>query len=461
MASELSGSRANGRTPRLPRAPEPVYHARILVPPMNTLRLGRSLGSLCLLGVVCLPACGRDSILSPAADGGWDGRIGGYDGPFGEGGVLDAPADAGDVPADGDLADLTVELRPAMGPPLPVGRSMRWLAVVAVGPSLRDLTFDPLLTFRTDNPRVATVSARGSEVRGVSPGETILRAQHPTFGTAEAVVRVTATPVARIDVAPSAVRLALGGHQQLVARAVYTDDSQADITEAAQWSTTDQRVVRVGTGLTPAGGLQAVTPGMVTVTAQFAGARREIPVTVGGGGDSDLLISPMNLAQPLGEIARFQAIWRQPGGLVADVSSSAFWSVGNESIAGPLGNGRFRCQSLATTIVRAAYMNQEAEATLRCGMGEPSPVSELRLLSANGPMWVGVSYQLAVTALFADGTPPLDLTGNREVTYSVSDPQVASLSPTGILLGLSPGMVGVSATYRGAVAMQGYVLVAR
>ena len=88
-------------------------------------------------------------------------------------------------------------------------------------------------------------------------------------------------------------------------------------------------------------------------------------------------------------------------------------------------------------------------------------MSELRLLSANGPLWVGVSYQLAVTALFSDGTPPLDLTGNREVTYSVSDPQVASLSPTGILLGLSPGMVVVSATYRGAVAMQGYVLVAR
>jgi uncharacterized protein YjdB len=439
------------------------------------------------LGLVLPTACGRDALLAPggldasAAAGGRGGGTGASSGQGGgaggRGGAGGGGADAGDAgAAEVRPGEFPLVVLPDLPPALPVGKSFRFRALVKLGPtdaSWRDLAADPLLIWAIDDSSIAEITPKNGRVTGGHAGKTVVRASHPTFGLAQAPLVVTTSALARVSVQaaqPGPLALMIGQTQLLTATATYGDGSSADVTQAATWATADQRVVLVENSLPPIGQVTGQATGSTTISADFAGVRAEIAAVVSGTAPPTLSVAPISASQIVGATARFNAIFRQATAPNSDVSAVATWTSSDPAVAMWLGpSGQFRCLAVGTTTVSASYKDLTASAPLSCTMGAPT-LRELRLsLPNNGPLIVGVSYGLGLEAIASDGMAT-QVSDGKLVSWSSSDLHIATIdgnpavpSPTFIatLIGLGPGVVTVTATFRGVSISQDYTFIAR
>src|SRR5471032_1971761 len=137
----------------------------------------------------------------------------------------------------------------------------RQLAVIGTytDASTQDLTAGS--TFVSATPASATVSARGL-VTGVALGTSVVTATSNGM-SASTTVTVPSATLTSIAVTPANPTVLIGGQQQFVATATYSDNSTALVTGSAAWSATTPAI---GT-ITTVGMATGVTVGTTTVTA--------------------------------------------------------------------------------------------------------------------------------------------------------------------------------------------------
>jgi uncharacterized protein YjdB len=423
------------------------------------------------LVTLCWLGCGRDPLIDgPGVISGRGGTgAGGAGGGAGGGGVAardgapagqsnDGGADRRDPTPDFRPGEVAIAILPGSAPPLPIGQSLQLRALVDLG-GLRDITLDPELVWRVEDPAIAQVAERSGRLTAMAAGTTTVHASHPGLGTGNVQVAVTAAAVRELRVSPEQVQLAVGQNEQLQARARYADGTEVEITEAARWLSADQRIVRVGTGVEPIGRIIGVLMGETVVSAEFAGVRSQTAVLVSGGDGPTLSVNPTTGRGMLGATVTFQAFARRAAGAAIDVSMQSGWSSSAPGLAASLGAGRFRCTTAGSVTVTATYFSATSTATLECG-GGPVQIQELRLTSANSDFFVGLTYRLSVQAFFADGSPPRELM-NNQLRWSSSDPAVAGVDAAGLLSARAPGTVVVSATFGSVTGQETYTIKTR
>jgi hypothetical protein len=417
--------------------------------------------------------CGRDPLAegpggATVGTGGNGGRPGGGDETPGAGGAGGRDAGAGTA-LDADRREAGLDFRPGEvaivilpgdGPPLPVGQNLQLRAVVDLGAGARDITQDADLVWRVDDARIAQVAERSGRLTATAPGQTTVHALHPLLGLGSAPVAVTEAQVRQLTIAPVQVRLNVGQSEQLQARASYQDGSEADVTSAARWLSGDQRFVKVGTGLEPAGRVTGLRSGQTVVSAEFAGIRSEAPILVSGDDVTTLAISPASARGMVGVMVVFQSFARRTGGAAIDVSGQSAWASSAPAVAASMGGGRFRCSSAGRVTVTATHFSIVATATLECGTG-PMQIQELRLTSANSDFFAGLSYRLSVQAFYADGSPPRELMNNQVRWLVTAGAENASVDAAGVLFARMAGTVTVSATFGDVTGQETYTIKSR
>jgi trimeric autotransporter adhesin len=434
---------------------------------MNAPRCA-ALGLVWLTLVGLTPGCGRDpldgagtlagrggTVTGGVGGGGEEGGAGGAGGRDGGApmGRTDAGTDRREGAPDFRPGEVSIQIVPGDGPPLPAGQSIQLRALIDLG-GLRDITLDAELVWRVDDPAVAQVAERSGRLTAVAAGTTTVHASHPALGRGSAPVQVTSAAVRTLMVAPGQVQLTVGQSEQLHARALYGDGTEADVTAAARWLSSDQRIVRVGTGLEPVGLVTSVRTGETMVTAEFAGARAQSAVLVSGGEGTVLSVTPMTGRGMAGATVTFQAFARR-GGAAVDVTNQAGWA-SSAAAATSLGNGRFRCNVAGAITVTATYFGMNATAALECG-GGAMEIEELRLTSANSDFFVGLTYRLSAQAFFTDGSPPRELM-NNQLRWMSSDSAVATVDGGGILTARAPGTVVISASFGTVTGQETYTI---
>jgi trimeric autotransporter adhesin len=415
--------------------------------------------------------CGRDPLLEPGlmggrgapGAGGASGTGAGSGASAGRGGgsggrPTDGGADRRDPTPDFRPGEVAIVIVPGNAPPLPIGQSLQLRALVDLG-GLRDITRDPELVWRVEDPGIALVAERSGRLTAVAAGTTTVHASHAGLGAGSAQVAVTAVAVRELQVSPDQVQLAVGQNEQLQARAVYLDGTEAEVTEAAGWLSSDQRIVRVGTGVEPIGRVIGALMGETVVSAEFAGKRSQVAILVSGGDGPTLSVAPTTGRGMVGATVAFQAFARRAAGAAIDVSMQSSWSSSGPSVAASLGGGRFRCTTAGSVTVTASYFSASSAASLECG-GGPAQVQELRLTSANSDFFVGLTYRLSVQAFFADGSPPRELM-NNQVRWTSSDQAVAGIDAAGLLSARAAGQVVISATLGNVTGQETYTIKAR
>lgn len=167
------------------------------------------------------------------------------------------------------------------------------------------------ITWTAVNPDVASVSANGL-VTALAVGTTSIRATSEGQ-TAEAEIKVTAAPVAMVEV--SAAALALEEGEPRTVTAIARDAAGRELVgRTFTWLTENPTVATVdGTGR-----ITALRVGTTRVTATTAGTTAAIQVTVRAAAVASVLVQPRTTVLEIGEMRQMSVIVRDARGAILE-----------------------------------------------------------------------------------------------------------------------------------------------
>jgi uncharacterized protein YjdB len=163
-----------------------------------------------------------------------------------------------------------------------------------------------------------------------------------------------------------------------------------------------------------------------------------------------ILINPADPTVPVGTTIQFNAVGYFNDESNRDISSQVAWSSSNPTVATIDANGLAKAISTGTTKIQATsgipptiVGGSVGSTTLTVG---PANLSSLSVSPSNPSLPAGVTQQLTAMAIYNDGTS-YDLTG--QVTWSSSDPSVATINSSGLATAITPGTTTLSIVFGG------------
>ena len=293
------------------------------------------------------------------------------------------------------------------------------------------------ITWSSSAPAVLEVSSTGEALaRGVG-GARVTAMVEGRSGTADVTVRPR--PVSSVEVLPSSVSLQVDDTVvlQAVARA---SDGSVLTGRIPTWTTGDPAVVTV----TPDGRAVAAGAGSTVVTAEVEGVRGGAVVNVRARivlAVATVRIEPAAAGLVVGDSLALLAIVTASDGTVLsgrDVS----WASSTPAVATVGPDGRVRALTPGTSVVTAQSEGIVGQAMISV---TPVPVASVQLDPASSTIFVAGTVQIQATLRAANGTV---LTG-RSVAWASDNPQIASVDNAGLVTGIQPGSVTISATAEG------------
>jgi trimeric autotransporter adhesin len=284
------------------------------------------------------------------------------------------------------------------------------------------------VTWASDNPAVATISAAGL-LTGIAPGNVTIIATSAAQASATARAQFVVTPPRSFSVRPDTVRL------NRTQTATITADLllEAGANRTIIWRTSNAGIANVS----QAGVITGVAPGTATITAlpqADTTLRRNITA----------VISPLVTSVTVTPTST-QLFINQPLPLVAAVVADAGanttvrWASANPAIASVNAQGVLTGVALGfTTITATSNQDSTRQAAVQVNVVR-RPV-QVTIVPGTIGLGVGVAIPVTVDVVADPGVP----TG---VTWAVANPAVATIDRnSGVLTGVSLGSTTITAT---------------
>ena len=296
---------------------------------------------------------------------------------------------------------------------------------------------DRRVFWSTQNPAVATVSEAGV-VTAVGPGNTQVAAN---AGGKSGVVAVTvgARPVSLVRVTPSASQILAGASTTLQAEAV--DAAGGTITgRPVIWNSSSSAIATV----TSTGVVSGVTPGTVTITATIDGVNGSGVVTVLAVPVASVGVTPASEQVVVGQAVQLSATTRDAQNNILTGRVVA-WASSNVAVASVSSTGLVTGISAGSCTITATSEGKSGTAQVTVAL---VPVDSVTVSPAQATIAGGQTLQLTARATDARGA---ELTG-RTVEWTSAQPTIATVSPTGLVTGITAGATRIVATIEGKSA---------
>jgi trimeric autotransporter adhesin len=293
---------------------------------------------------------------------------------------------------------------------------------------------DRAITWSTGNAAVATVTSQGV-VTAVAPGATTVTATSDGR-TAQAAVTVTPEPVASVAVTPALDTLAVGGTRTLTA-ALRDVDGALLTGRSVVWSVSNVAVATVSS----TGEVTALAPGTVQLSAVSEGRVGQATVVVLERFANAVTLTPNSGTLQVGAELTLQAQVTDPAGTLLPDRVVSF-STDAPLIATVSGTGLVTARAPGVARITALSEGKSAVAVITV---VPVAVSQVLVTPAASEVLEGAARQLTAQARSASGAV---LTG-RDITWTSGAPGIASVTATGIVNGLTPGVAVLAATVDG------------
>ncbi|HUQ80387.1 MAG TPA: Ig-like domain-containing protein [Gemmatimonadaceae bacterium] len=294
-----------------------------------------------------------------------------------------------------------------------------------------------VVAWSSSNTNVATVSPAGV-VTAVGPGTaTITATSEGRNGTAS--VTVTAVPVASVAVSPTTASLTTGGTQQITATP--RDAAGNALTgRAVTWQTSNANVATV----TQAGLITAVGVGSANVTATSEGRVGTVSVTVTSPPVASVAVTPTSASVNVAATTTLSAVVRDANGAVV-AGAPITWSSDKPQTAAVSQTGVVTGLLPGTATITATSGGRSGTATITVSIAPVATVtvtpSSLNLRDKDNQR----TGQLTATTRDALG----NVVTGRTVTWSSSNPNVATVNQSGTVTAQGRGDATITATSEG------------
>ena len=342
--------------------------------------------------------------------------------------------------ADGKSASVAVSVSPVPVGAVVVSPSPAQLLVgqsVTLGVQITDASgriVDRAKSFSSDAPGIATVDQQGV-VRGIAPGTTTVRVtSEGQVGTTTVVV--SRVPVTSVTVTPPSANLLVG--RTVTLTGTPRDARGGTLSDRpVSWRSSNDAVATVS----QSGVVTAVGPGSAVVFATVEGQTDQASITVSPVPVASVAVSPSTGSILVGQTTSFTATVRDADGReVGD--REVTWSTSDPRIALVSSNGVVTGVGAGTATITATSEGKSGSASITVA---PVPVASVTVSPASNSATVGSTVQLSATVQDANGTTVAD----RPVSWTSSDPLVASVSSDGLVTALKAGTTTITATSEG------------
>jgi uncharacterized protein YjdB len=260
---------------------------------------------------------------------------------------------------------------------------------------------------------------------------------------------LTDTPaVAAVEITPPVASVEAGRTVALVARV--TDAGGGTVGAApVTWSSSNTDVATVS----PAGVVSALSVGETRIAASSGGRSATATVTVTAREVASVQVTPLVVSVRVQRTAQLEArALDADGGTLS--GRMITWSSSNPSVATISGQGVVTALAPGAATITATSEGVSGQAAVTV---TPEPVASVSVSPTRDTLAVGTDRALTAVARDASGGELAD----RSVSWSVSDPNIASVSSTGVVTALAPGTVNVSAVSEGRVGQSVIVVLQR
>lgn len=311
-------------------------------------------------------------------------------------------------------------------------------------------------SWASTNTQVATVSdSRGSKgvVTTLAQGTTGIRASYGGR-TGEATLRVDPAELTSVLVLPAGANIVTGSERAFRAWGNFSNNTVAEVTESAQWTSSATLVATVSNTSGSRGLVRGISPGVSTITATFSGVSGSQEVTVSRSPLQYLEITPLFVSQPAGTAVSLRATATYEDGTVEDVTSVVRWESSDTDRMtvqnAPAEAGRATLIAPGTPEARATLAGVTATRTVRI---TEATVQSLTITPNDFQLAVYDTRQLTLYATYTDGTVA-DAT--QIATWTSSRPDRAEVSNApgtrGLVTGISSGNAQITAQLGGMSA---------
>jgi uncharacterized protein YjdB len=293
---------------------------------------------------------------------------------------------------------------------------------------------DAPIVWSVKDVAIASVSANGV-VTALAVGTTQVAA-NSNGKSGIAAITVNKTPVASVVVRPTHVDAVAGSKTPLTAIAY--DAAQNPLTgRAITWTSSNQSVATVdATGM-----VTAVAAGSATITGTSEGKSDAATVSVTQGPITTVVVTPDSVSMFATQTTQLAATGRDATG-AAIAGTTFIWSSSNTSVASVSSNGVVTAVSTGTATITATSNGHSGTATV---IVTSVPVATVTVSPPAVFVPLGTTTALTATMKDANG----NVLVNRAVTWSSSNDQIATVSPSGVVTTVAQGTVTITATSEG------------
>jgi serine/threonine protein kinase/alpha-tubulin suppressor-like RCC1 family protein/uncharacterized protein YjdB len=291
------------------------------------------------------------------------------------------------------------------------------------------------IIWRSSDTSKARVSPTGL-VQARAPGRIdVVATSEGKSDTGTVVVTTTAAPVVSVEVVGTTT-VSAGDTALLTAN---PKDAQGNVLSGrlVTWGSSDRTIAAVS----PAGTVTALRPGSATITALVDKKIGSASLTITPVAVARVSIAPPQASLQIGAKTRLSAAPRDAHDHVL-TGRTVRWSSSDRGIATVGADGVVTAVAAGQTTITAEVESQAAKATVTVA---PVPVASVAVTPATLTLAVGKSSPLAAGLKDARGGTIRE----RDVTWTSSDPAVASVSPAGLVTATHGGSVTITATSEG------------
>src|SRR5712671_1326130 len=290
------------------------------------------------------------------------------------------------------------------------------------------------VTWASGDTTVARVSP-GGLVTGVASGSAPITAMSEDKSSTAAIT-MTTVPVASVAISPATGSLRVG--QTLQFAATPKDSAGGALTgRSVTWTSSNPGVATVSaSGLVTSGAV-----GTVTITATSEGKSGSAAITVSPVPVASVALAPSTASIRVGQTLQLTATPKDSAGGTL-VGRTVTWAIGDTTVARVSSSGQMAGVAPGSATITATSEGKNGTAAITV---TTVPVASIAVSPGTASVAVGQTVQLAATPKDSAGGA---LTG-RSVTWTSSNPGVATVSASGLVTSGAVGTVTITATSEG------------